>query len=144
MRTTVEILDAIKRRLSIASDYKLAQAMGVSRQSVSQWRNGVYHLDVFASAKAAELLGEPHIKIIAIVEAERTKRPEQVKYWKELAKASMIATALIAGGVFGAPGTAHAAAQPIDSGTGYTLFDTDKRRRDRRKYPNYHETHAHA
>lgn len=107
MRTTLEIIEAMKRKLSVTSDYALAKKMRWRTPRVSNYRNGVSHLDTFAALQAAEVLGEPPLKIIAIVEAERTKRPDQKRRWQELAKASVVATAMIAGGIF-SPGEAKA------------------------------------
>jgi hypothetical protein len=114
MRTTVELLDALKRRLSITSDYALAKEMGWSVSRLSNYTRGVSHLDTFGALQVADKLGESPLKIIAIVEAERTKRPEQRKRWQELAKASMFATALIGSGIFAAPSPSQASQSPTD------------------------------
>ena len=115
MRTTMEILDAIKRRHSITSDYKLAELIGVSKQAVSKYRHGVCSFDNLTAFKVAELLGESPLKILAIIGAERTKRPQDKKRWQELAKASLFATALIAGGIFSAPKASVASTQFVSA-----------------------------
>lgn len=116
MRSTVEILDALKRHFSVTSDYAVAKKMGWSRARVSSYRTQRSFLEPWACYQAASILKQSCMKFIAIAEAERaerTKRPEEKRGWQELAKASMLATALIAGGVFATPGTAQAASSTI-------------------------------
>jgi hypothetical protein len=110
MRTTLEILDAVKRRHSITSDYQLAKLLGKSTSGVSNYRCGRSHLDDLTAVRCAELLDESPLKLIAIVQAERTKRPEEKRKWEEIAKVALFASALISGDIF-APAPARAGAR---------------------------------
>lgn len=53
------LLDKIKESRSLASDNALAAALGVKRQTVSNWRNGHNYPDAVACATIAGLTGWP-------------------------------------------------------------------------------------
>lgn len=110
MRSTVELLDAVKRQQSITSDYELARELGVSRQAVSKYRHGACTFDNLTAFRVAELLKMSPVKVLAIIGAERTKRPEQRKKWQEIAKVAIFASALIGAGVFAPAGSARGSA----------------------------------
>jgi hypothetical protein len=126
MNSTKALLDAVKSRYKLTSDYQLAAKLGMTRQAVSLYRSEARYLDDFTALKVAELLELPEIKVIAIANAERAKRPLEKARWKELAKASMLATALIGAGFLGAPGEVRAGTLNLPS---YTLCESERRRR---------------
>jgi len=61
---TTELMDAVKAAQAIGSDYRLAQVLGVTRATVSNWRTGrkfptqttVYELARLAGMDAGEAL----------------------------------------------------------------------------------------
>lgn len=118
MRSTTEILDAIKRRNSIASDYALAKLLGRSRAGISSYRVGRSGMDNLTAFKAAELLGESPAKIIAIVEAERARTPEKRKKWEQIARIAVMAWAFLLAPLLATPKTA---VEPL--GATQTQFD---------------------
>ena len=87
------------------SDYKTAQALGVSRQYLSMCRRGETFNDDIA-LELAELIGINPLEIIAAVRAERTKSPEMKKRWERYATGATLAIALTVGGIFGDEPTA--------------------------------------
>lgn len=109
MHTTVEILAAAKRRLSITSDYALAKKLGFNHSRVSNYRRGVSYLDNDAAFKIAAVLGESPAKIIAIVEAERARTPEKRKKWEQIARIAVLAWAFVLALLLSTPKTAVAA-----------------------------------
>jgi predicted transcriptional regulator len=83
---TNRLLDRAAKRLPTASDYSLANALGVSRAAVSKWRSGRNHMADTAAMKLAEILGEPTDTILALVAADRTSDPAAKKQWTNMAK----------------------------------------------------------
>ncbi len=81
---TVEYMDAIMLRRRIPSDYALAKALGVTKQTVSRYRSGIGLFDDHVALRAAELLGiDPGIVLLDIY-AERTKNDEVRNVWERI------------------------------------------------------------
>lgn len=81
--TSLEYLDAVKKRLGITSDYALAAALGVTRSAVSKFQKGAVFGDDVALTVAEILEVEP-IAVIAAANAERAKTPEAKARWTGL------------------------------------------------------------
>lgn len=95
MRTTNQLLNKVKSRLEITSDYRLAKVLGCRASAIYGYRAGRSRLDESMCLKVAELLNEPAGAILAEVAAERAKRPEIRKAWETAARAAAAgATAL--------------------------------------------------
>lgn len=82
MKTT-QYCAAMKQRLQITSDYALAKALGVPKQTISNYANGVRTFDNTMAAKVAEILDVPVMKVIADMELERGTNDE---LWKRIAR----------------------------------------------------------
>lgn len=81
---TVEYMDEIMRRKGIPSDYALAKALGVTKQTVSRYRSGIGLFDDHVALRAAELLGiDPGIVLLDIY-AERAKNSEVRTVWERI------------------------------------------------------------
>jgi len=82
---TTEYLDAVKKRLAIASDYALQVPLAVTKQTISRYRNGgtFDHLVALRVADVLELAPE---KVIADMELERTTVPELQAVWKRISR----------------------------------------------------------
>jgi hypothetical protein len=87
---TVDYLDAVKRRLSLESDYALAQHLDLTRQSISNLRGGGV-MSATTAAKVAAILGLDPMRVIADAELERGS---DVQLWRRLRDAA--ATVLVA------------------------------------------------
>jgi len=85
MKTTVQFLDAISRKLGGASDYAIAKELGVTRAAVSKYRNGISFFDDETCLKVARILDIDAGAVALAVHAERTKSPEVRKMWASLA-----------------------------------------------------------
>ena len=81
MKTTIEFLDAVKEKLGITSDYALAKRLGFSLSTVSNYRTGRRILDDDAALDIAMALEVHPFEVIASVNAERAKTPEQRARW---------------------------------------------------------------
>jgi hypothetical protein len=92
MKTTVEWLDAVKRKHGLDSDYKLAKLLHVETQNISHYRAGRRYMDAYTAARVAELLKVDPLKVIAACEGERARNEEQRTFWKRLAAAVALGT----------------------------------------------------
>lgn len=85
MKNTVELLDAVRQRRGLTSDYQLAKLLEMSPNRVSNWRTGKNTMDNVAAMKIAELLERPALEVIALVEAERARDTKQRNFWLQVA-----------------------------------------------------------
>lgn len=84
MKTTLEYVDAVKIRLDLPSDYAIAKALGVSRQAVSQYRQGKASFDDLTAVRVAEILGLNPMEVIAAANRERAKSEDARRVWSGL------------------------------------------------------------
>lgn len=85
-----QLLDAAKERNGLTSDNQLAKALGVSRQAVSSWRNGIKTPDPVACATLAGLTGEPLARVIGIAGEARAISREEKAVWRKLAATAVM------------------------------------------------------
>lgn len=71
---TCEYLAAVKAKLNISSDYKLAKALGITRQAASRYSLGLAVPSSLVAFKIAEILGDQPSAVIADFEAERAEK----------------------------------------------------------------------
>ncbi len=110
MNTTLELLDAVKVRHSLPSDYKLAKVMGVTHSCISNYRSGRSTLDDSMVLKVADLLESDPAMILATVHAERAKRPEEKAVWQSIMeRLGGAAACALLGVALSAPAPAEAA-----------------------------------
>ena len=83
--TFLDLLDEVKRRHNIATDYQLAKVMGVSKQRLYQWRGGKAYADDSAALRLAELLDMDEGAALAVVHGSRAKDPTVAEAWNRLA-----------------------------------------------------------
>jgi transcriptional regulator with XRE-family HTH domain len=100
---TVQYLDAVKRRLGISSDYALAQALDLTKQSISQLRGGAAVMSPTTAARVAAILEIDPLRVIADAELERGS---DAQLWRRLRDAA--AAVLVAIGAALAPTPAEA------------------------------------
>jgi transcriptional regulator with XRE-family HTH domain len=112
---TAVLIDQARARSSISSDYKLAQLLGVSRQVVSQWRNGVSFPTTRTLFDLAELAKRNPAEVIAEIEQERELRAgrlEAAEGWRNtLQRLAGVAAGLAVVSMTSAPVPAAAAAE---------------------------------
>lgn len=82
---SVEFLDAVRVKLGLDSDNKLARELGIERARVSAYRCGRRKLDPDAAMAVAKALELPPEHVFAAVAAERAKRTEHRAIWERLA-----------------------------------------------------------
>ena len=81
MKTTTQYLDDVKIKLGISSDYALAKALGVAKQTVSRWSQGKGYFDDDIAIRVAEILGVHPAIILSETHAERSKNPIVQAVW---------------------------------------------------------------
>ena len=81
---TLDLLEAVKVRRGITSDYALAKALGITQAAVSNYRAGSSKLSDDVALTVAEILGMHPLTVIAAANAERAKTPEQKARWTGL------------------------------------------------------------
>jgi hypothetical protein len=118
MKNSIEILDAIAKKLGGASDYRISQATGISSAVISTTRAGRRPLPPSALKLAAKVLEVEAGVLIAIVEASKTTDPELKASLMRVARKGMAAAALTAAiGLSAAPvPPAHASSAPQQPG----------------------------
>ena len=81
---TLELLEAVKERRGITSDYALAKVLGVTQSAVSSYRTGRSRIDDDVALTVAEILQMHPMQVIAAANAERAKTEEQRARWLSL------------------------------------------------------------
>jgi hypothetical protein len=76
MKNSIDILDAVSKRLGGVSDYRVAQVTGISSAVISTTRAGRRPLPPSALKLAAKVLEVEAGVLIAIVEASKSNDPE--------------------------------------------------------------------
>ena len=84
--TIKERLLECKIKLSIETDYKLAQALGIHRQQISHYMAGTRTPDAYAAVKIGETLGIHPMQLLAEFEAEGAKTEERRAFWENFSQ----------------------------------------------------------
>jgi predicted transcriptional regulator len=137
MQTTNQILDAIKIKHGLTSDYQLARLMGTSEGGISNYRNGRSHLDNQKAMKAAELLGQDAGAIFALVNAERAKTEQERAVWAEIFEklGGIAASVLLAIGAATLPAPNAYAGAVSGAATDSTMYIMLNGKRRKKKRP---------
>lgn len=85
METTNGLLDQVKERHGLPSDYKLGMVLGLSKNAVGQYRKGVSRPDDAVAIRIANLLDLEPAYVVACMHAERAKQPELKSLWITMA-----------------------------------------------------------
>lgn len=83
---TIQLLDAIRERQKLPSDYAAAAMLGLTRSQVSRYRNGKDFMGDEVAQRAADLIGLDPAVTIAQMHAERAADPKMRKLWVGIAK----------------------------------------------------------
>ncbi len=79
---SIEFLDSVREKHGIPSYNKLAQFLGIEQARISQYTTARRKLDPIACRKVAESLGIDAAVVVAEIQLERTKCPEDAAVWK--------------------------------------------------------------
>lgn len=86
MKTTIEYLEQVKAARALPSDYALAKVLGISHQSIMQYRSGRSALGIETAMKVGEILGIDGHAVYAHGQIERAKKPEISDFWKTVSE----------------------------------------------------------
>lgn len=101
MNTTVQLLDAVKAKCELASDYALAKELELPCQSISQYRKEKNSFGDDTAIRVAEILELEPASVLAAVYAERAKTEKAKAVWKNVCeKMGGIALSLLVGTAF--------------------------------------------
>jgi len=81
MKTTAEYLDEAKASLQVESDNQMAIRLDISRQAISQYRNGFRAFDNFTAMQIAKATGIPLDVIITDMEMQRETNEKRREAW---------------------------------------------------------------
>ncbi|RQP43143.1 DUF3693 domain-containing protein [Burkholderia ubonensis] len=114
MKTTIQYLDALKKRLDLPSDYAAAQALGVTRAAVSRYRNGLSVFDEATAVRVADILGLDPLEVVSACKAESATDARMRRMWenawgKATGATATAAIAVVMVGLAGAPSPAQSA-----------------------------------
>lgn len=80
------LLDEAKEKAGFKADNELALAIGVKRQTISNYRKGRSTPDDYAKSKIADLTGRSLQEVIARIELENEPNEEKRRYWENFYK----------------------------------------------------------
>lgn len=131
--STVALLDAVKVRHGLGSDYAAASLLGLTRSQVSRYRSGKDYFGDEVALRVAALLGEDAAAVLADVHAERAKDEGTRAVWRGLA-ARLRGGAVAAGvglvvGFSGGPDALAAAPSPEGGAVGSLYIMSTRLRR---------------
>ena len=130
MTETQQLIEQVRIKMNGATDYKIAQALDLHTQRVSEFVRGKGTADPYACAKIAEALGRDPLAVIAQVEAEAAKTEKKRAYWRSFFS-SMKRRAH--GVVWLATFLSLGAGQPVGSGGSPTTTSHNDELRQRRE-----------
>jgi transcriptional regulator with XRE-family HTH domain len=100
LRTIGEILDAVKAKHAITSDYKLAMFLGVGAGNLRNYRHGRSLPDELMCERLAVALGEEPEFLLAEIQCQRAANDDAARLWRRVAdRLRGGANALIVGAV---------------------------------------------
>jgi len=81
-----EYLDAVKAKLDLPSDYALAKVLGLTHQSIQQYRNGRSAMGPETCLKVGEILRLDGHAVYADGQIERAKNSQVGEFWREISE----------------------------------------------------------
>lgn len=114
MSKVVELIEAAREKRGLPSDNALANALGIGRAHISNYRKGYCSPEAYVVLRLAEMAGEDPAKAIAEVAAEREKHPERRQWLENFRTAACWAAMALVTTFVTAPETSHAASAAYD------------------------------
>ncbi|MDO9011345.1 MAG: hypothetical protein Q7U78_05995 [Gallionella sp.] len=101
MKNTLDFVSDLKTKTGLESDYAIAKLLGVTKTTLSSYRNKKSFFDDSIAIQVADLLNEDAAYVVACIHAERAKHSNERALWERIAammqtkEASGIAAALL-------------------------------------------------
>ena len=137
MQSIDQLLDSVKTKHGLTSDYKLAQHLGLTMGAIAHYRHGRSLPDDRACQKIGDALGIDGDVLAAQMLARRAKDDDSRAMWNRIANrlSGAVAGVSMATGVAidskaGSPGTATAAAASPAAGDGGLYIMSSRRWRE--------------
>lgn len=83
MNKSAELMDALKAKIGITSDYALAKKLGVNQARISAYRHGKEKPDFYICLKAGIFLNIDPVRIQAEIELEKEKNEDRVLFLRD-------------------------------------------------------------
>ncbi len=115
MTKTVELLEAVRKKLDGVTDYKMAQALEIPRPRIHEYMKETAQADAYAATRIALLLGRDPLEVIAEIESEAASTEAKRGFWRSfhsgLMRTTLGSVLLLTGGTLmpGQTGTTQAA-----------------------------------
>lgn len=93
--TPIEYLDAAKKTIGITSDYELAKRLEVSRQAMSDYRNGKRSPDAYVVFKLAITLNLDPAMVLADLESQKETNEKKRGFWSSFMQRAAIVAVLV-------------------------------------------------
>ncbi|QNM98691.1 hypothetical protein [Chitinimonas koreensis] len=95
--TINDLLNEAATQLGKVSDATLSKELGAYQSKLSNWRHGEGQPDLYAIWRLAEITGRDVMEIMAIIEAERDKRPEVKAFFEKVLETGAYKKVIAAG-----------------------------------------------
>ena len=82
MTATQQLIEEVRAKMEGATDYKIAQALDLPRQRISNFVKGSRDADAYTCAQIAKILQRDPLEIIAQVEAEAARTEKKRAFWR--------------------------------------------------------------
>lgn len=92
MKTTADFLDALRAKLNLPSDGRLADHLGLHRQYMSEYRTQKTTFNDEMAMKIADILEIDPVYVVACMHAQRAKRAEEKTLWERIASMTVAAS----------------------------------------------------
>lgn len=112
-----DLLGLALERTHTEYDSALARKLGVSRQTISNWRVGRTFPDAKACGRISEATGVPLNVIMGLVGEERATDQEEKAVWRRLAGKAAAILVLVSAGTLAQPNAAQASVSKGLSGS---------------------------
>lgn len=91
----IDLIEKVKTKAELKSDYALAKTLNLTTARVSEWRTGKRTPDNYSLTRMALILGIEPIEIIAEIEAETEKNEQKRTFWRNFRSRSGKATVIV-------------------------------------------------
>jgi len=92
------LIDAAKAGASIESDYRLGKILGIGDSAIPNWKAGRAWPSQAHILRLAEMAEMDAGQVLAAIQAQKAKTPEEREAWKRIAeRLSRVAACIVAG-----------------------------------------------
>lgn len=105
MNKTTDLLDTVKQKHALTSNYQLAKHLGISQADISHAYKGRYRSDEYTATRIALALDREPIHVIAELRAEDEKNPTKREFWRNFSTHAALVIACLTALAFGLPST---------------------------------------